>query len=518
MRSLEQESNPEVLRLFTKWVMSHNERLHKDNERLRQLVNEQVQESLKFEDQLLVLRKLIFGKKSEKRNPRPRGTNKDEVLLHSQSLVPDPTPEEMIKIPEEIVYHSMRDEELIEEAGLRGFKGSVATDWEEIKGLYDESSEVTVIERSFKKILHRKKKYRFKAQTQVDKQIIVSAPGPTKLICGGSYSIKFATTVIADKYLYHLPLERQCREIEALGLHGMKPMTLYQLVAVAATHLEPVKELIREDVLTAKLTANCDETPWPITDGTQKKGQMWIVSNQAGSYYRFEHTRSGQVIEELLQGYRGPVMNDGLSAYNRLKKIDGIVMGNCWAHARRKFNDIKENYPNECNEILDLIDKLFAIERRAKTYEQLIKLREQESASLTKEIFNWLVKAKPKARSQGNLRIAIVYLLKRWKEFTTFLTCPQMPLSNNDAERALRHAVMGRKNFYGSRSFNGADVAATLYTVIESCKKVQLDPKSFIEMAIRRSAEGESPITPMMYAKQIRGVLDTSETQPQQQP
>jgi hypothetical protein len=38
---------------------------------------------------------------------------------------------------------------------------------------------------------------------------------------------------------------------------------------------------------------------------------------------------------------------------------------------------------------------------------------------------------------------------------------------------------MGRKNFYGSRSINGADVAATLYTIIESCKRVELDPRSF---------------------------------------
>ncbi len=60
---------------------------------------------------------------------------------------------------------------------------------------------------------------------------------------------------------------------------------------------------------------------------------------------------------------------------------------------------------------------------------------------------------------------------------TLFLEIPEVPLTNNEAERTIRQAVMGRKNFYGSRSIDGADVAAVIYTIIESCKKVELDPR-----------------------------------------
>ena len=77
-------------------------------------------------------------------------------------------------------------------------------------------------------------------------------------------------------------------------------------------------------------------------------------------------------------------------------------------------------------------------------------------------------------------------------------------VSNNEAERTIRHAVMGRKNFYGSRTHNGADVAATLYTVIESCKKVELDPRTFINMALRLASRDEHIPTPLEYARQIR--------------
>lgn len=84
-----------------------------------------------------------------------------------------------------------------------------------------------------------------------------------------------------------------------------------------------------------------------------------------------------------------------------------------------------------------------------------------------------------------------MYTLKLWHGLKLFLDDPKIPLSNNDAERALRHAVMGRKNFYGSKTINGADVTATLYTIIESCKKVELDPKSFITMTIKQIIRGE---------------------------
>ena len=79
-----------------------------------------------------------------------------------------------------------------------------------------------------------------------------------------------------------------------------------------------------------------------------------------------------------------------------------------------------------------------------------------------------------------------------------------VPLSNNDAERTLRHAVVGRKNYYGSKTINGADLAATLFTVIESCKRVEVEPVAFMKMAIRASSRGENPPTPMQFARALR--------------
>ncbi|MBI4404517.1 MAG: transposase [Deltaproteobacteria bacterium] len=100
---------------------------------------------------------------------------------------------------------------------------------------------------------------------------------------------------------------------------------------------------------------------------------------------------------------------------------------------------------------------------------------------------------------------AIDYCLGRWKELSAFVDHLQLPLTNNDAERALRHVVMGRKNFAGSKTINGADVAATLYTVIESCKKARLQPREYLKYLITERWHKHEPLSPLRYSWQTRG-------------
>jgi transposase len=493
MRLIEQEKDIEVLRAYTKWLIEKNLLLQKT---LNETLNEQAraaQKQFKIEEQLLVLRKNLFGKKSEKRpesEDRVRGDDELEVLIHSRSLVPAIKPRQIKSLPEEIIYYGLTDEELKEESKLREATGP----WLEMPGFYDESVEVTTIERSFKKLIHRRKKYGLTEPG--DKKVIITAPGPEKLLPGATYSIDFAVGVVSDKYVNHMPLERQTRQMESLGLKDMNTKTLYGLCQASALHLEAVAEKIKKEVLGSGLCAHCDETPWPIQIKEQDDGYMWVTSNQAGSHYRFEPTRSGLIVKETLKGYSGPVMCDGYSGYNRLKEIGNIQISNCWAHARRKFFEIQENYPLKTTEILDLIDSLFKVERKAKDLDHLKSLRETESKIIISKIQAWLIENKQKERSETGLIKAIDYTLKFWPGLTLFLENNLIPLSNNDAERTIRHAVMGRKNFYGSRTHNGADVAATLYTVIESCKKVEIDPRTFINMAVRKSVRQEEPITP----------------------
>ena len=366
--------------------------------------------------------------------------------------------------------------------------------------------EITVTERTYKRIVHKRKKYRFKPSIGTEKEVIITAPGPEKLMPGCRYSADFAVSVVMDKYGDHLPLERQRRRMAAAGLKGIEVKTLYNLVRLTAVNLEGVVEGVRQDILSAPVAVHGDETPWPIY-GSKKdsNGYLWTISNQAGAYYRFEPTRSGKIIDEMLKGYKGPLVIDGYSGYDHLKKSKDLVVAQCWSHGRRNFHDIRHNYPTECDEIMLLIDQLFAIERKAHNWADLKRLRETESKAKIGEIREWFYAQLPQCSlDKAGLRKAIEYATKRWAQLTAFLEDQRIPLSNNDAERAMRHGVMGRKNFYGSKTIDGADVAATLYTVIMSCKRVELEPGHYIRYVIGENHHGRKPLTPLTYAKSIR--------------
>ena len=172
-------------------------------------------------------------------------------------------------------------------------------------------------------------------------------------------------------------------------------------------------------------------------------------------------------------------------------------------HGRRNFLPVETGDPG-VKAILDDIDKLFEIEREAKTFEMLKELRDTKSRLIVAGLHEKLLKEYPRSRPKSLKRKAIEYFMKRWKGFTLFIDDIRLPLSNNEAERTIRHAVVGRKNYHGSNNHTGAETAATHFTIIESCKKNEIDPRAFLLMSLQRIAAGESTMTPLEYAKHLR--------------
>jgi transposase len=166
------------------------------------------------------------------------------------------------------------------------------------------------------------------------------------------------------------------------------------------------------------------------------------------------------------------------------------------------FNSNDEDDDSGNDDAAATNQQLFKIERKAKNFDELKILRSTESSLVIKNLKKILLDEYPKSRNGSQKRKAILYLEKRWSGFELFLTDIRVPLSNNEAERTIRHAVVGRKNYYGSGSHTGAATAATLFTIIESCKKNDIDPRSYIQLALKWIAEGSQDVqTPLEQAK-----------------
>jgi transposase len=503
---LDSEYDPRVLRAVAKMLDSEVKRLSGVIKQIQAEKAKEAQTKINLEESLQIFRKKFFGNKSEKSakvRDRDRLNDDPELLVHSQNLLPPPKTRQTRDLETEEKIHDKDDGELKSMSESLGLKDPSSDQWEEIPGLFDESVEVVIVERQYKKIIHKRKKYRLKKEFQPsEKQVMVAAPGAVKFVPGSCYSTEFVVSVIVDKYLNHLPLERQCRVMDSLGLKGMSTQTLYNLSRLASIYLEPIVEKIKEEILSYALV-HSDETRWPINNSKDSDGYMWIISNNRGSYYRFEPTRSGGVIRETLDGYSGHVMTDAYAGYFQFKTSETKNLSLCHAHARRNFWDIQETNP-VVQEILDLWDDLFKFERLARNFDELKLIREQRSKPVIDKMKIWLMEQLPESRSESPLRGAIQYCLNHWKELTKFLDHPVIPLTNNEAERTIRQAVMGRKNFYGSRSIDGADVTAIMYTIIESCKKVELHPRDYLLTTLKLASAGKPTETPYQMALGLR--------------
>jgi len=514
-RLIKHESNIEALREISLFLLSQSEELGRKLQRQQAAeakVKAQSQTWLnsQLEAHLHKITRRFFENGRETLQTRSRDRRVDQkkqLLLHARSLAGEAPANEKSNLPIETRIHLADALEVLalaqkSDPGLTAENAVVR----EVPDFVETSCEITVTERVFTKVEHRRQKYKVTNVT-TKKETIVTAPGPLKLLPGSRYSVDFALSVVAGKFLNHLPYERQRKDMSRLGL-DVPVMTLSRLAEYVSVHCLDVVERIRLDIFRCRLACHLDETRWPILQKDASDGQMWVLSNQAGSYYRFEPARSGEIADELLKNYEGAVLTDKFSGYLHFRNQKNLKWGLCWSHARREFFDLRAVYEAEVMKIVEAIDDLFDIERKARTWSELQSLRESESKPKLAEIKTLLEDARAEFLDQDDFCKAANYVLSAWTEFTAFADDVRLPLSNNEAERALRHAVLGRKNFNGSKTINGADAAATLYSVIESCKKVQLDPIDYMKYVICENASDRDPLTPLSRARQIRGVID----------
>jgi len=376
----------------------------------------------------------------------------------------------------------------------------------EMAGQTEDAEEITVVERRFVLLKHQRKKYRCACNGCVD-----TAPGPLRLTThpdrrGRRYSPNFAVEVAVNKYLDHLPLERQARVMAREGL-TIESQTLWDQIEALATVLEPTYDALQHYVLTAPVVG-ADETWWRLLGGPEsKRWWAWSVTRDDAVTYTILASRSQEAARQVLNGYHGIVMADGYGAYDALARASpGFTLAHCWAHVRRKFVEAEPHYPAPCAEILALVGQLYGVERtclcpgpaasaetRAAALELRAQLRREQSRPIVEAIRAWA--HQQRALPESSLGKAIAYMLGLWPGLTRFLDDARIPLDNNATERGLRGMVVGRKNHYGSRSQRGTEVAALFYSLIESAKLCGVEPKAYLLQATRAALETPGTVT-----------------------
>jgi transposase len=366
----------------------------------------------------------------------------------------------------------------------------------EMAGQYESADRVTTVKLTYQIERHLRQKYRCACNGAV-----VTAPGPPQIIPGGRYAPAFAVGVAVAKYADHCPLERQVRMMARAGLR-VDSQTLWDQIEALARHLEPTYEALGQQALAAPVI-NVDETRWPRLGGTTPaSGTVWGVYAPKVSFYRILPGKSADEGRQVLGGYRGTAVVDGFAVYQVLARDGpGFALAHCWAHAKRKYDDIADQWPTACAEIGALIGELYAIERLVPgpfpgdAGAQALRhdLRRDRSRSILDRIWQWATVQVGLPRSDFGK--AVRYMLERWTGLTRFLEDPRIPLDNNAAERALRGPVVGRKNHYGSRSLRGTQVAAVFYTLCETARLAGIDPQAYLLHAVHAAIATPGAVT-----------------------
>lgn len=353
-----------------------------------------------------------------------------------------------------------------------------------MKDQFDESEMIDVVEVRYELVKVKQQKYVCRCGSCVE-----TAIGPARALPGSRYSLAFAIKVCLDKWLDHIPLERQRRILERHGL-DVSSSTLWDMAYAIAKRLSIVEAALFEHVK-AQPVIGLDQTGWPrLEPGATKPWQMWCLTSPGVVVHRIRDDKSAATFKSLVGDYTGTIVADALGTHEAgAREGPGIVLAGCWAHVIRRFNEAKIDHP-EAERALAWIGALYAIDRRGDgDILRIGELRRAEAPQILDDLRSWLLDhAGAKHLSIGT---AAAYTLGIWERLTRFVDDARIPLDNNATERAIRGPVVGRKNHYGSKSRSGTEVAATLYSILETTKLHDIDPNAYLMAALEAAGRGD---------------------------
>lgn len=279
--------------------------------------------------------------------------------------------------------------------------------------------------------------------------------------------------------------------------------TQWEVVAAAAAVIQPVMEEAIRQAAQGEVLHN-DDTPMPVLalerearDPPERKGVFTsgIVATQAGrriALFFTSHRHAGEnlasVLAQRARELSPPVQMCDALARNlpKLPEPLEVIVSHCLAHARRRFVEVVANFPEECRQVLETLGEVYGYDAQARqqgmSAEARLRFHQEHSGPVMVRLQAWLQAqfAEKKVEPNSGLGEAITYLLKHWEPLTLFLRKAGDPLDNNLCERALKKAILHRKNSLFYKTRNGAQVGDLYMSLIHTCELNDANPFDYL--------------------------------------
>lgn len=476
-----------------------NQAILRDNERLHAKAEELKQRIFVIDEQYVVLKNKFFDKSSEKEprqdNDGDGGTPSGEKKKKKKVQLPS------LRYPNAPLIERDVD---FQEPPSCGCCAKKMID----SGMTEDSEFLTVIPKQYIVVRQKRHKYRC-GHCHGD---LKTAPAPKRIVPGSSLSDEMIVDVALSKYCDLIPIGRYADMAGREGLYDLPPQSLIESTHNLADFLAGAYVKVKRQALSSKVLHG-DETPHRMLEGDERSGwQLWGFSNSTAAYFEIRDTRSGDVASDLLINSKCEyLVSDVFSGYgkavrdaNEVRKARGLPLVQnvyCNAHARRNFKRAKDKFLEEAQLFVDDYKKIYHLEDLCKTKppDEIRQLRAQMipyfEAMKARAMDRWAAYPKKSAIAR-----AMKYLLKNYAALTLFTRETSLPIDNNPQERLLRSPVVGRKTWYGTHSKRGALTTAILFTLVETCKLNNVNPRLYFKRLVEDLHSGLEPFAPHEFA------------------
>jgi len=327
----------------------------------------------------------------------------------------------------------------------------------------------------------------------------VMEPAPPTMIEGGFWGPGLLAEVLTNKFLYHLPFDRQ--QVLNLQRYGvdLSPNTMGDAAEKVADQCGILVARMKEGLLESGYV-RADETFIRYLDrlaaGGSSRGYFWVYRGMDGDAI-FDWTtdrKHHRLADWLGPDYEGILHSDGYEAYleycqEQRRRGKKVIRAACLAHIRRKFEKAKDERPEVVGWSLRIMAQLYRIETSLREHGASAEIRARVRQNQSRPLIRLLEKAfkhliTTRIRPKSRLGKALNYALGQWPDMYPFLEDGRIAIDNNDTENDIRPSAVGKKNWLFVGSPEAGRRAAVLYTLLISARNHGVDPQAYLKAVI----------------------------------
>jgi transposase len=298
------------------------------------------------------------------------------------------------------------------------------------------------------------------------------------------------TQILIDKYVYHLPLNRQIAKYKSDYTVDFSESWFSDNVKNGIFWLEPAYNEYKVRILLCDYL-QADETPISVLikdkKGKTHRGYFWVYRDPINKIVIFDYrqSRSRAGPSDFLKDFKGTLQIDGYEGYGEIITRNNLIRAACMDHVRRRFEKALDYDTERAAYVLDTMKVWYALEREARetgmSAEDKLAMRKEKIAPSMGKFKAWMEEQIKQVLPKSPIGVAITYALNQWPYFEPFSNDARVELSNILIENAIRPVALGRKNFMFAGSHDAAQRTAIIYSIVATSKLHGFDPFIYIK-------------------------------------